>query len=107
VSDEPSKPRKPEPPWLGRLSRMGETAQRMQGKSRGTFGAASTVKMLMEWSCACGWQGTSRESQGWPGWARVPALRRRRVEAEVITRRSDQGRPQASRLGAFPACAAR
>src|SRR5918995_3576557 len=64
VSDEPSKPRKPEPPWLGRLSRMGETAQRMQGKSRGTFGAASTVKMLMEWSCACGWQGTSRESQG-------------------------------------------
>ena len=53
--------RKPEPAWIGRLSRMGVTAERMQGKSRGTFGAASTVKQLMAWSCVCGWQGTSRD----------------------------------------------
>jgi hypothetical protein len=54
--------RKPEPAWIGRLSRrMGVAAQRMQGKSRGTFGPASTVKQLMAWSCACGWQGTSRD----------------------------------------------
>ena len=33
-------------------SRMGVTAQRMQGKSRETFGAASMVKTLMAWSCA-------------------------------------------------------
>jgi hypothetical protein len=52
--------RQPEPAWIGRLSRMGVTAQQMQGKSRGSFGPASTVKQLMAWSCACGWQGTSR-----------------------------------------------
>jgi hypothetical protein len=66
VSDEPSKPRKFEPPWIGRLSRMGVTAERMQGKSRGTFGAASAVKQLMAWSCACRWQGTSRELKAGP-----------------------------------------
>jgi hypothetical protein len=38
----------------------------MQGISRGTFGAASTVKTLMAWSCACGWQGTSRELKAGP-----------------------------------------
>jgi hypothetical protein len=43
-------------------SRMNATAQRTQGKSRGTFGAASTVKTLM----ACGWQGTSRELKAGP-----------------------------------------
>ena len=53
--------RKPEPRWIGRLSRMGVTAERMQGKSRGTFGAASAGKQLFAWSCACGWQGSSRE----------------------------------------------
>jgi hypothetical protein len=45
---------------------MGMTAQRMQGKSRGTFGAASPVKRLMAWSCACGWEGTSRELKAGP-----------------------------------------
>jgi hypothetical protein len=45
---------------------MGLTAQRMQGKSKGTFGAASTVKHLMAWSCACGWAGTSRELNAGP-----------------------------------------
>jgi hypothetical protein len=44
------KTRKPEPAWIGRLSRTGVAAQRMQGKSRGTFGPASTVKQLMAWS---------------------------------------------------------
>jgi hypothetical protein len=55
-----------EPAWIGRLSRMGVTAQRMQGKSRGTFGAASTGKQLFAWSCACGWEGTSRELKAGP-----------------------------------------
>jgi hypothetical protein len=53
--------RMPEPAWIDRLSRMGATAERMQGRSRGTFGAASKVKQLMAWSCACGWHGTSRD----------------------------------------------
>jgi hypothetical protein len=60
MSDTSEKPRR-EPSWIGRLSRMGATAERMQGKSRGTFGAASTGKQLFAWSCACGWEGTSRE----------------------------------------------
>jgi hypothetical protein len=55
------KPSAGEPGWIGRASRMGATAERLQGKSRGTFGAASAGKTLMAWSCACGWQGTSRE----------------------------------------------
>ena len=60
------KTRKPEPAWIGRLSRIGVAAQRMQGKSRGTFGPASTVKQLMGWSCACGWHGTSRNLKAGP-----------------------------------------
>jgi hypothetical protein len=53
-------------PEIGRLSRIGVAAQRMQGKSRGTFGPASTVKQLMAWSCAWGWHGTSRNLKADP-----------------------------------------
>ena len=53
MSDTSEKPRR-EPSWIGRLSRIGARAERMQGKSRGTFGAASTGKQLIAWSCACG-----------------------------------------------------
>jgi hypothetical protein len=70
------KPR--EPRWIGRLSRMGVTAHRMQGKSKGTFGAASTVKQFMAWSCACGLQGTSRDLKAGPEGLACPGLRRRR-----------------------------
>jgi hypothetical protein len=63
VSDD-AKPR--EPSWIGRLSRIGVTAERMQGKSRGTFGAASDGKRLFAWSCSCGWEGTSGELKAGP-----------------------------------------
>jgi hypothetical protein len=53
------KPR--EPRWIRRLARMGRVAETFRGKSQDTFGPASTVKQLMAWSCACGWQGTSRD----------------------------------------------
>jgi hypothetical protein len=53
-------------------SRMNVTAQGTQGKSRGTFGAASPGKTLMAWSCACGWQGTSRELKAGPGGLACP-----------------------------------
>jgi hypothetical protein len=59
-----AKPR--EPAWIGKLSRMGVTAERMQGKSKGTFGAANSGRRLFAWSCACGWQGTSRELKAGP-----------------------------------------
>jgi hypothetical protein len=50
-----------EPQWIGRLSRIGAMAQRSEGKSKGTFGAANEGRRLMAWSCACGWHGTSRD----------------------------------------------
>ena len=58
------KPR--EPRWIGRLSRVGRVAESLRGKSKGTFGATSEGKWLMAWSCACGWQGTSRELKAGP-----------------------------------------
>ena len=53
--------RKPEPKWIGRLSRAATVAQRMDQRLKGTFGAASEGKRLMTWSCACGWEGSSQE----------------------------------------------
>jgi hypothetical protein len=54
--------RKPEPPWIGKLSRIGRTAQAMLGKSTGTFGAASAGRKLMAWACeSCAWSETSQE----------------------------------------------
>ena len=56
--------KKPEPAWIG--NRMGRIAEALKGKSKGTFGAANAVKRLMAWSCACGWEGTSRELKAGP-----------------------------------------
>jgi hypothetical protein len=58
MSDD-AKPR--EPAWIGKLSRIGHVAQAMQGRSRGTFGAASEGRSVTGWSCTCGWQGEARE----------------------------------------------
>jgi hypothetical protein len=60
-NEEPREPR-----WIGRLSQMGRVAESLRGKSQDTFGAASPVKQLMAWSCACGWQGTSRNLKAGP-----------------------------------------
>jgi DNA polymerase V len=53
--------REPEPKWISDLSRMASVAQRMERRSKGTFGAANKGKRLKAWFCACGWEGSSQE----------------------------------------------
>jgi hypothetical protein len=53
--------KKPEPKWISDLSRMASVAQRMERRSKGTFGAANKGKGLRAWFCACGWEGSSQE----------------------------------------------
>ena len=53
--------KKPEPKWISDLSRMASVAQRMERRSKGTFGAANKGKRLTAWFCACGWEGSSQE----------------------------------------------
>ena len=53
--------KKPEPKWISDLSRMASVAQRMERKTKGTFGAANKGKHLTAWFCACGWKGSSQE----------------------------------------------
>ena len=68
MSEPTTKPRRAvEPFWIGRHSRIGVTAGRMQGRSEGTFGAASAGKRLFAWACpSCGWEGNSRELKAGP-----------------------------------------
>ena len=54
--------KKPEPKWIGRLSRMAAASSRMERTPEGgTFGAANKGKRLTAWICACGWEGSSQE----------------------------------------------
>jgi hypothetical protein len=53
--------KKPEPKWISDLARVASVAQRMERRSKGTFGAANKGKRLMAWFCACGWEGSSQE----------------------------------------------
>ena len=59
--------KKPEPEWIGRLSRMAAASSRMERTPEGgTFGAASKGKRLIAWSCSCGWNGSSRDLKAGP-----------------------------------------
>src|SRR5918994_7880282 len=53
--------KKTEPKWISDLSRVALVAQRMERRSKGTFGAANKGKRLTAWVCACGWEGSSQE----------------------------------------------
>ena len=75
--------KKPEPKWISDLSRVASVAQRMERKTKGTFGAANKGKRLTAWFCACGWEGSSQELKAGPERALLPDVWRRRTKGEV------------------------